>query len=276
MGVGGNTGVRIAGFEGMKSIQACVYGVICGVAIAAIAADETLPYLKSGDNVYSNVTITSVTATDIYFSYRGGMGNAKLKNLSPELQKHFHFDADKAGDVEKQQSDATAQFKKNVLVQAQKSKRLAAPTYEDGDLVVPEIFAHSFRGQHPPAVIVDHWLTSPPPDPSGKFVLVFFWLTSAEQCRNAIPHINDLARLFNDRMIVMGVSNEPVEEMEKRKVPVNFYVGTDTQSRSMRAFEVTALPHAVLIDPSGIVRFEGPPIYLNEKDVLHFLETYGK
>ena len=43
--------------------------------------------MKSGDNVYSNLTITSVTATDIYFTHSGGIGNAKLKNLEPEMQK---------------------------------------------------------------------------------------------------------------------------------------------------------------------------------------------
>ena len=38
-------------------------------------ADETLPVLKSGDNVYSNVTVTTITGTDLYFTYSGGLGN---------------------------------------------------------------------------------------------------------------------------------------------------------------------------------------------------------
>jgi hypothetical protein len=57
---------------------------------------------------------------------------------------------------------------------------------------------------------------------------------------------------------------------------VNFFVGTDTQSRSLQAFEVTMIPHAILLDPAGIVRFEGPPVYLQEKDVQHLLDTYGQ
>jgi len=56
------------------------------------ATDEKLPVLKVGTQVYSNVTITAVTATDIYFSYSKGVANAKLKNLDPALQKHFNFD----------------------------------------------------------------------------------------------------------------------------------------------------------------------------------------
>jgi hypothetical protein len=48
----------------------------------AAQADEKLSELKVGINTYSNVT---VTPTDIYFTHAGGMGNAKLKQLSPEL-----------------------------------------------------------------------------------------------------------------------------------------------------------------------------------------------
>ncbi|MGO9588111.1 MAG: hypothetical protein ACLP2Y_18190 [Limisphaerales bacterium] len=56
-----------------------------------VCADEKLLALKVGDEVFSNVTVTAVTPTDIYFTYPGGMANAKLKKLSPELQKHFHY-----------------------------------------------------------------------------------------------------------------------------------------------------------------------------------------
>jgi hypothetical protein len=63
---------------------------MCIVFIAQ--ADETLPLLRVGTAFYTNVTITGVTATDIYFTSARGLGNAKLKNLDPTLQKHFKFD----------------------------------------------------------------------------------------------------------------------------------------------------------------------------------------
>src|SRR5581483_780270 len=69
-------------------------------------ADETLPMLKIGNDVYRNVTVTSVTATDIYFRSDKGMANAKLKNLEPALQRHFNFDPAKAEAIEKQQKAA--------------------------------------------------------------------------------------------------------------------------------------------------------------------------
>jgi protein disulfide-isomerase len=79
-------------------------------AVWAARADEKLPVLKVGSNVYSNVTVTTVTTTDIYFTYTGGMGNAKLKALNPDLQKYFGYDPDKAGKVERKHVQANAQY----------------------------------------------------------------------------------------------------------------------------------------------------------------------
>jgi hypothetical protein len=75
-----------------------------------VCADEKLPALKVGNEVFSNVTVTAVTPTDIYFTYPGGMANAKLKKLDPELQKHFHYNTTNTVAVEKNQSKANAQY----------------------------------------------------------------------------------------------------------------------------------------------------------------------
>lgn len=55
-------------------------------------ADEKLPVLKVGSETFSNVTVTEVTATDVYFNSDKGFANAKLADLDPTLQKHFHYD----------------------------------------------------------------------------------------------------------------------------------------------------------------------------------------
>src|SRR5215467_2443129 len=90
----------------MNAVVRLVLLTTIGAVGMARAADQTLPTLRVGSEVYSNVTITSVTATDIYFSHSGGLGNAKLKNLEPALQKQFHFNPSKAAEKEKQQSEA--------------------------------------------------------------------------------------------------------------------------------------------------------------------------
>jgi thioredoxin-related protein len=78
--------------------------------LLAASADEKFPTLKIGSDTYTNVTITSVSATDIFFFHAGGVGNAKLKDLSPELQQHFKYDPDKAKAAELKQADNKARY----------------------------------------------------------------------------------------------------------------------------------------------------------------------
>src|SRR5882757_8099648 len=49
------------------------------LAAGTLRADEFLPLLKANGTVYSNITVTKVTTTDVFFIYTNGMGNAKLK-----------------------------------------------------------------------------------------------------------------------------------------------------------------------------------------------------
>lgn len=44
------------------------------LAVASIAtAEEALPVFKAGNEVYSNVTVRSVSATDVYFTSSRGL-----------------------------------------------------------------------------------------------------------------------------------------------------------------------------------------------------------
>jgi hypothetical protein len=71
-------------------MRICVAALVCMIFTARTGwADETLPVLKVGSDVYSNVTVTTVTPTEIFFNSSQGMGNVKLDSLDPALQKHF-------------------------------------------------------------------------------------------------------------------------------------------------------------------------------------------
>ena len=247
----------------------CVSAFLLLTGMAA-CADEKLPVLKVGSQVYSNVTVTSVTAADLYFRYAGGIYNAKLKNLSPELQKHFKFDLEKAEAAKLAQRQANAEFQAD-LASRKPVSRLAVEFDENENIVQPELYARSLLGQRPPQIIVNPWLT-PPPDVTGKFVLVEFWTTWGEPCRRAIPHLNDLQSKFKDRLVVIGLSNETPEDIRKMASPrMEYSVGTDTQARTLNMVGVRAVPHAILIDPEGIVRFEGVPSHLTEEGLEHLM-----
>ena len=83
----------------------------------SVWADEKLPMLKAGNGIYSNVTVLTITATDVYFTYNNGKGmaNAKLKSLNPELQKHFHYNPVKASEAEQKQAQANAEYHKEII-----------------------------------------------------------------------------------------------------------------------------------------------------------------
>jgi cytochrome c biogenesis protein CcmG, thiol:disulfide interchange protein DsbE len=243
--------------------------------IPAIRAEETLPVLRVGTEIYSNVTVTSVSATDIYFSHSRGMGNAKLKNLTPDLQKRFHFDPVKAGEAEKKQYESAAQFHEEWANRkpAVNTNAITGDS-DDADIVVPELYAKSFRGQRPPQIVVDTWLT-PVPDFKDKFVLVEFWRSSAEPCIQAIPHLNDLYARFYDRVVIISLTDDPQEVVRKVNPVMRYYIGLDPQARTMMAMQVRGIPHAILIDPKGIVRFEGMPAYLDETKLKRLLDKYS-
>ncbi len=249
----------------------------------SFAAAEFLPSLKVGSEVYSNVTVTSLTATDIYFKHAQGMGNAKLKNLEAAEQKRFRFNAAKSGEVEQQQVAATQRFhqelaaRKPAPIPSTTAGVHTAPVTDDnGDPVVTKLYAHSFRSQRPPQIIVEQWLTSAP-EVKGKFVLLDFWATWCGPCRQSIPHLNALQAKFKDRLVVIGLSDESPEAMRKMASPrVDYYVGTDPQARTRAAVEVQGIPHAMLMDPEGIVRFEGQPVYLQEQGLERLIAKYSK
>ena len=113
-----------------------VVPLILTALIGLARADEQLPVLQAGSEVYSNVTITTVNATDVYFIYAGGMANVKIKTLSPELQKHFHYDSKKATVAEAKLAENKTQYHQQLLRQPAApapdlTQRPAATTIEE-------------------------------------------------------------------------------------------------------------------------------------------------
>jgi thiol-disulfide isomerase/thioredoxin len=90
--------------------------ILAGISVAA-KADEKFPILQAGSETYTNVTVTSVSATDVYFTFAGGMANVKIKNLSPDLQKHFGFDPNKAKEAELKAAENQAKYHDQLMHQ---------------------------------------------------------------------------------------------------------------------------------------------------------------
>jgi thiol-disulfide isomerase/thioredoxin len=252
-------------------------------AAVSVKADEKLPVLRAGSETYSNVTVTTVSATDVYFFYPGGMGNVKIKNLSPDLQRHFNFDSKKAAKVEAQQAENKLKYHEQLLRQPVPhpvdETRAAPVTGGAAPAGGKQIWAKSFLNQPAPDLVVEKWLT-PEPDRRGKFVLIDFWATWCPPCRAAIPELNGYQKQFGNKLVVIGISDEPESAVRQLTDPVIEYaVAIDTQARTKKAVEVTGIPHVLIIDPNGIVRWEGFPFQggyeLTEKVVADIIAKYS-
>ena len=249
------------------------------IAALSVQADEAFRSLKVKNEVYTNVTVTSVTATDIYFTHAGGLASAKLKDLEPTLQQHFHYNAARSSEIEKAEIQATADF--HARLAQQKPQQKSAPAVQTqaadpDDFVAPALKARSVRGGPPPQFAVEKWITEQPAT-DGKFVLIDFWATWCGPCRESIPELNAFQAKFADRLAVIGVSDESEQAIHKMTSPtIGYAVAIDPEDRMARALEITAIPHCILIDPSGIVRYEGNPLYLNVQILKRFLDKYSK
>jgi thiol-disulfide isomerase/thioredoxin len=255
-----------------------------GLLLAACAsrADEKLPFLTAGSVVYSNVTVTKVTATDVFFMHARGVGNAKLKDLDPESQKRFRYDPAKASEAAKKQSEANLEYRRQLAAQkpppppTPEAEAEPKPVGDEVEIKVPKLYARSFLGQTAPRLVVEKWLTETPIT-AEKFVLVDFWATWCGPCRQSIPHLNALHAKFKDRLVIIGLSDESERDVRAMKSPkIDYPVAIDPHGRMERAVEVKGIPHAMLIDPKGIVRFEGMPSYLTERGLERLLEKHSR
>jgi len=82
--------------------------LLCCLAIQSAFADETNLTFAVDGVTYSNATFGTVTPSSVTIFYRTGIATIPLEKLSPDLQKQFGYDPDKARSYEAQKSAARA------------------------------------------------------------------------------------------------------------------------------------------------------------------------
>jgi thiol-disulfide isomerase/thioredoxin len=93
----------------------------------------------------------------------------------------------------------------------------------------------------------------------GKVVLVNFWATWCEPCREEMPSLERLQKRLGEKALVVLAVN--VDEPEARiakflsAMPLDFPVLLDPGSKTTRSWKVRVLPASFVIGPDSRVRY---------------------
>jgi thiol-disulfide isomerase/thioredoxin len=99
-------------------------------------------------------------------------------------------------------------------------------------------------------------------DLQGKVVLLDFWATWCGPCREALPHIRQVARKFQgEPLLILSVSLDSEEQKWKDFIVKNEMTWPQYRDGSFsgpiaRMFAVNAIPHTFTIDADGVLQDE--------------------
>jgi len=93
----------------------------------------------------------------------------------------------------------------------------------------------------------------------GRVVLLNFWATWCEPCREEMPGIERLRRSLEGRAFAVLAVNlaEPPSRVRAflEKMPLGFPVLLDRDAAAARAWQARVLPASFLIGPDGRIRY---------------------
>ena len=99
-------------------------------------------------------------------------------------------------------------------------------------------------------------------DLQGRVVLLDFWATWCGPCREALPHMKQIAQKFSaEPFVILSISLDTDEEKWKSFVAKNEmtwlqYRDGGFEGHMARLFEVDAIPHTFTIDADGVLQEE--------------------
>ena len=95
-------------------------------------------------------------------------------------------------------------------------------------------------------------------DYKGKVVLLNFWATWCDPCREEMPAMQRLQDKLAGKLVVLAVNygeGPPRIKDFLGKVPVRFQVLLDRDTQAASAWKVKVLPTTLIIDPQQKIRY---------------------
>lgn len=129
----------------------------------------------------------------------------------------------------------------------------------DDQNIEKEIYAKNFIGQKAPSLNIEGWIIEAP-NTDGKFILVDLWATWCGPCRKSIPELNEWHHKYSDKLVIIGISNENKEKILSMENPsIEYPNGYDTSGYLKKTLQVRGIPHVLLINPEGLIVWQGFP-----------------
>jgi uncharacterized protein (TIGR03435 family) len=89
-----------------------------------------------------------------------------------------------------------------------------------------------------------------PEKAKGKLLIIEFWGTWCGPCIPALSHLDSLYKHFPNELVVIAVSDDSPERLEKFLVkhPVSIPLASDLEHMTNKLFKYRTVPHTILVD----------------------------
>ncbi|MES2598368.1 MAG: TlpA disulfide reductase family protein [Verrucomicrobiota bacterium] len=108
------------------------------------------------------------------------------------------------------------------------------------------------------------------PELKGKPYILEFWATWCPPCRQSIPHLNEVYKKYKGKGLeIIGVTDEDKQTVRtfEKTTPIEYTVGFDPYKKVNEDFGIQSIPHALLVDSTGKIVWEGHPMNMKDSDI---------
>lgn len=141
----------------------------------------------------------------------------------------------------------------------------------------PNLGAIDIRGKKKPETPIEAWITDEPKSLEGKYVLYDYWATWCGPCIQALDTAEKLHARFEGNLVTIAISDEDPETVRAlvKKKGWKQPVAVDTTRAVPEALEIRGIPHAFLVNPEGVVVWQGHPMELWQQNGAGMVKQLG-